>query len=353
MAELGKFAPKWMLCSSLPLASHTKHHTPVARGQTQPPRRLSGRVMIPGLPGSPNGSSSSRTANDSMWESAVSSTATRSSWSRPSDWRGTPPGTMCVARASFPSVGAACAARGACHEESMACFACRNAMRRLGDRSAGMPWGSALSMMPPLEAELRLELLLAEFEAMASELPGASLVAAGRRIATLVASRSGSVAIHSGSCDDGLLLPMRLDDAMAAAEGAGRPLLDSLAEAVDEAATDGIRATLVHAQPRSVRAQPPRKRSIPARWNADYLKRVKRSSFAVLLAELKASLAAPVFKSPYADARMRYAAKAAGERQKLGPAYSARDRVAAVIAAMEKGNATIAPCDVLNVYGTE
>jgi hypothetical protein len=56
----------------------------------------------------------------------------------------------------------------------------------------------------------------AEFEAMAPELPDASLAAAGRRLKglMLVASRRGSVATLSGACDHGLPVRIRHDDAL-------------------------------------------------------------------------------------------------------------------------------------------
>ena len=128
---------------------------------------------------------------------------------------------------------------------------------------------------------------------------------------------------------------------------AAAPAETGSSNAVDD--QEWMGAALVHVDASALHPSKLRKRS----WNADYNARVKKSSFSVTLAALRASLELPKFKAPVADARMRCVAKAAGVKQKLGLGYSACDRVTAVVAAMETGNDKIAPCKVLDVIGVE
>ena len=72
---------------------------------------------------------------------------------------------------------------------------------------------------PTSDMTERLELLLRELEAMTLELPEATVLAAGRRVAIFVASRTAHGGAGSGAGDDELL-PMQLGYDEGAAEGA-------------------------------------------------------------------------------------------------------------------------------------
>ena len=71
-----------------------------------------------------------------------------------------------------------------------------------------MDIGSPPTVQPNSDPTERLERLLRELEAVASELPEAALLAAGRYIAILVASRTAHGYAGDGAGDDGTLVPM-------------------------------------------------------------------------------------------------------------------------------------------------
>lgn len=71
--------------------------------------------------------------------------------------------------------------------------------------------GSPPTAQPTHDQTERLEQLLQELEAVASDLPEAALLAAGRRVAILVASRTSHGYAGDGASDDGTLVPTQLD----------------------------------------------------------------------------------------------------------------------------------------------
>ena len=89
----------------------------------------------------------------------------------------------------------------------------------------------------------RLELLLRELEAMTLELPEATVLAAGRRVAIFVASRTAHGGAGSGAGDDELL-PMQLGYDEGAAEGAEPTGAAADDDRLSEAGSIGLSRTI-------------------------------------------------------------------------------------------------------------